>query len=75
MKVIIECCLLLRKDRKMQIENQQKSPMMSRRDVIGGLAAGAAGVMATGSISSLANAEVKQGVKNGRIKQSVCQWC
>ncbi|MBN1124326.1 MAG: TIM barrel protein [Sedimentisphaerales bacterium] len=59
----------------MQIENQQKSSRLTRRDVLGGLAAGAAGVMATGSVSSLANAEVKQGVKNGRIKQSVCQWC
>jgi len=42
--------------------------------MVTGLAAGAAAVSSQSSKTAMA-AEIKGSIKNGRIKQSVCQWC
>jgi len=48
---------------------------MTRRDMVAGLATAAAGVTAVTHLAAPARAQGERGVKKGRIKQSVCQWC
>jgi len=48
---------------------------MTRRDMVAGLATAAAGVTAVTHLATPARAKGERGVKKGRIKQSVCQWC
>ncbi len=49
-------------------------PDLSRRELLAGLA-GAAALGISGSTLLAADAPDKAGVKIGKIKQSVCQWC
>jgi len=48
---------------------------MTRRDMVAGLATAAAGVTAVTHLAAPARAQGERGVKKGRIKQAVCQWC